>query len=285
MAPGSTTITERIIRARSCDPVLGAEGVELRTFVSESCGATRFSTGTATFRPGAYLPYHAHRFSEAVTILRGQGRVVIEGRTYKLASRDCVHIPAGVAHSVRNEDSSTELVAHWAFASAQPTREPVDRAFTIEDCGAGNPGPDDPETIVRFENCPVYELSERAFFNDLFAHRLGAAGICGGYGRFLNGASLPCHIHDYDESITIVKGVAACLVQGRRYEMSDGDTAFVPKGFPHRFLNASHEEMAMVWVYAGDEPDRRIVDNGYCAGVLSWPGPEIASRDQEGRDE
>jgi quercetin dioxygenase-like cupin family protein len=98
-------------------------------------------------------------------------------------------------------------------------------------------------------------------------------GICGGYGRFLPGASLPCHTHDFDESITVVKGDADCLVEGKKYELSGCDTAFIPKGLPHRFINNSKEEMAMVWVYAGNEPDRTIVDARYCAGSLIWPHP------------
>jgi oxalate decarboxylase/phosphoglucose isomerase-like protein (cupin superfamily) len=45
----------------------------------------------------------------------------------------------------------------------------------------------------------------------------------------------------------------------------------VPTGLPHRFLNESDEPMAMVWVYAGDEPERTIVDTGYCLGTMSFP--------------
>jgi putative monooxygenase len=62
------------------------------------------------------------------------------------------------------------------------------------------------------------------------------------------------------------------MVSGRRYELSGYDTAFIPKGIPHRFMNKSNSEMAMIWVYAGDEPDRRIVDSRYCSGVLVWHG-------------
>ncbi len=141
----------------------------------------------------------------------------------------------------------------------------------MEDRGSGDPAKSDPETIVRFDKSPVYELSGNAFFTDLFARRLCAVGICGGYGRFFAGASLPCHTHEFDESITIVKGQASCLVQGRQYELSGCATAYIPKGLPHRFLNSSDQEMAMIWVYAGDEPDRRVVDNAYCSGVLKWP--------------
>ena len=198
-----------------------------------------------------------------------------------MSPRDCVHIPAGLAHSVRNGDPARELITHSAFGSAQPAREPVNREFPVEDRGFADPSADDAETIIRFDKSAVYELSKNAFFTDLFARRLGAVGICGGYGRFLAGSSLPCHIHDYDESITIVKGKASCLVQGRRYELSGCATAYIPKGLPHRFVNTSEEEMAMIWVYAGDEPDRRIVDDGYCSGAISWPGADLAGEQQK----
>jgi mannose-6-phosphate isomerase-like protein (cupin superfamily) len=182
-----------------------------------------------------------------------------------------------MAHQVENEDPEKELLAHWAFATASPVRELTDRVFPIDDRGHGGPSENDPETIIRCKKDAIYELAQNAFFCDLFARRFGAVGICGGYGRFLPDSSLPCHIHDFDESITIVKGTAVCLVQGKQYELSGCDTAFIPRGLPHRFLNRSNEEMAMVWVYAGDEPDRQIVDAGYCSGALAWPanGPAM----------
>jgi mannose-6-phosphate isomerase-like protein (cupin superfamily) len=125
---------------------------------------------------------------------------------------------------------------------------------------------------VRFTEAELYELSEGAMFVDLFASRLGSVGICGGYGRFIPGSSLPCHIHRFDESISIVEGEATCLVQGRRYQLSNNDTAFVPQGHPHRFLNLSTTKMAMIWVYAGNEPERTLVSSEYCDGTWEWSG-------------
>jgi quercetin dioxygenase-like cupin family protein len=261
---------ESIVSARKA-PVQVAEGVELRMFASGECGATGFSTATATFRPGACMPYHLHEFSEAVTVLEGSARVLVEGRAYTLGSLDCMHVPAHAAHQVDNEDPRSTLVVLSAFASANLSRTQPDRTFPVEERGAGMPSDRDPETIVRMERAERYELSKDAFFCDLFARRLGAVGICGGYGRFLPGASLPCHTHDFDESITIVKGSAVSLVRGKRYDVSGYDTAFIPRGIPHRFLNEAEEEMAMIWVYAGDEPDRRIVRSEYCSGELAWP--------------
>lgn len=278
----SATVRETIVSARPCRPEsVSPPGVSLLTFVSQACGATGFSTGIARFEPQSYLPYHLHRFSEAVTIVEGVARVEVEGRAYRLRPRDCIHLPAGTTHLVRNDDPAKELVAHWAFATATPSRELIQREFGVEERGDGNPEKDDPETIVRFAGDSIYELSTNAFFIDLFARRFGSVGICGGHGSFLPGASLPCHIHDFDESITIVGGRAVCLVEGKRYELSDCDTAFIPKGIPHRFLNQSDGEMAMIWVYAGSEPDRRMVASGYCSGEMTWPGAEQAQYEKQ----
>jgi quercetin dioxygenase-like cupin family protein len=261
------------VRASGREPLTdGPVGAGLYVLVSEACGATRFSTGIAIVEPGACVPYHSHPFSESITVIEGTMRFFVEGRAYTLGPQDCAHVPSGIPHMARNEDRRAKFVAHWTFSTAAPSREPIGRVFPLVERGLANPGASDPEKIVRFSEGAVYELSSDAFFIDLFARRLGSSGVCGGHGRFLPGASLPCHVHDFDESITIVKGSAVCLVEGKRYELSDCDTAFIPRGIPHRFLNLSDSEMAMMWVYAGDEPDRRIVDAGYCSGETAWPG-------------
>jgi quercetin dioxygenase-like cupin family protein len=204
--PGTRTVSEAIISARHSSPAEHVPaGVELRTFVSEGCGATGFSTGTATFAPHACLPYHFHEFSEAVTVIDGRARVLLEGRLYRLGPLDCVHVPAGLVHQLENDDADKPLMAHWSFATASPSRTLVDWVFPVENRNFGFPSDSDPETIIRHGSDAIYELSANAFFSDLFARCYGSQGICGGYGRFLPGASLPCHIHDFDESITIVK--------------------------------------------------------------------------------
>jgi quercetin dioxygenase-like cupin family protein len=152
----------------------------------------------------------------------------------------------------------------------------VDANFVVQERGLSISKPEDPEFIVRFDGAEVYELSPGADFRDLFAGRFGSVGICGGYGKFQPGASLPCHVHEYDESITIVEGQATCLVQGNRYQLSGYDTAFVPEGRPHRFINQSDLPMAMIWVYAGTEPERTLVEPAYCDGTLAWPGRNLA---------
>ncbi|HKI34411.1 MAG TPA: cupin domain-containing protein [Gemmataceae bacterium] len=243
-----------------------APGVGLRVLASGSLGARGLTTALAGFRPGATLPYHRHPFSEVIVVLEGEPDVLVEGRRYRLKPFDAMHLPAGTVHAVSNGSGGAPALLHSSFASDTPTRELVSVAFAPSD--RDEPDPAHPENLVRFAAAPVYELAPRAHFRDLFARRLGSRGICGGYGLFESGASLPCHYHGFDESITIVAGTAVCQVAGREYVVSNYDTACIPQGRPHRFLNRTDRPMAMVWVYAGDEPDRTVIDPGYCEGLL-----------------
>ena len=86
-----------------------------------------------------------------------------------------------------------------------------------------------------------------------------------GTATFRPGAGLPCHTHDFDESITIFSGEATIFVDGRRTLMRAHDTAFVPAGSPHRFANDHPTEpMVMFWVYAAASTERHVVDAALC---------------------
>ena len=247
-----------------------APGVLARGLVSHLCNARGVGTGTVTLTASACLPYHTHPFSEAITVLEGELAFEVEGRRYLLGKFDCIHVPRNVAHSAVNPSEQKNCIAHYAFASERPTRELFDKKFDVTPCESVPAGA--PEHIARATSTASYSLAPNTDYRDLFAKRLGSSGICGGYGEFLPGASLPCHVHKYDESITIVRGRAVCEVAGNRYVLENCDTAHVPEGLPHRFLNQTDEPMAMIWVYAGDEPERQLVDAAYCTGALAWKG-------------
>jgi len=257
---------ERVTHVASAPTLDLLEGMSVVFFANGELGANGFSTGLARFKPSVELPCHRHECGESITILQGQCEIAVEGRTYRLAPYDSLHVPAGLAHGMKGLEPSRDLLAHVAFSSATVTRELVTTPFEERDLRDAVASTEGPEALSRFSRAEEYELSAKALFRDLFAKRLGSKGICGGYGRFAPGASLPCHTHLYDESITIVEGGATCLVAGRRYSLSGCDTALVPQGQPHRFINETDEPMAMVWVYAGDEPERVIVDNAICSG-------------------
>lgn len=255
---------EIITRVEGAPTVALVPGMEVCMLATGSMGSEGVTTALATFQPGARLPYHTHPTGEVITVVAGQARVYVAGRRYMLRPHDAIHVPAETPHSVENGSATDRAVLHTSFPTASVSRTMVPDTFGVVDCEA--PAPGCPESLMRFEKAAVYELAPKAFFRDLFARRLGSRGVCGGYGIFEPGASLPCHFHAYDESITIVTGTATCQVAGQEYVLSNNATACIPTGRPHRFLNRSNAPMAMIWVYAGDEPERTLVDPSLCSG-------------------
>ncbi len=218
--------------------------------------AKGLATFTAAFAPGTALPPHRHECGEAITILDGKCTLELGPQAVELGPLDSVFVPAGSIHAVRNL-SDHHLLVHTAFASAEPNRD--------EDLEEAEIRAPQPFHVCRIGDAAGYDLADGTEFHDLYRGGLGASGICGGWARFEPGASLPCHFHEYDESITIISGDAVCLVEGRRYELSGCDTALVPQGLRHRFVNLSDKPMEMIWVYAGDEPSRTVVDASLCS--------------------
>ncbi len=254
--PLQTTRLEAIASGRGepLEPYLPS--IELRPLVGGRLGSVGLATFIAKFQPGAVLPAHRHDCGEAITVLEGECKIAFGAVQVELGRLDCVFVPAGSIHVVSNPSGGT-LRLHSAFASSDPNRELQPKGTT------------DPQAfhVLRIGDGEGYDPGGGTEFHDLFRGQWGASGICGGWASFEPGASLPYHFHEYDESITIIAGQAVCLVEGRRYQLSDFDTAMVPRGLRHRFVNLSDAPMEMIWVYAGDEPSRTIVDDCLCSDV------------------
>jgi 2-dehydro-3-deoxyglucarate aldolase/4-hydroxy-2-oxoheptanedioate aldolase len=238
-------------------------GVKFECLVGAHNQARNLTTGIVCTVCSGQLPYHTHPTSESITLLSGEGIVEVEGRRYRLAPLDNVTIPRGIAHTVINASADNELVVHIAFPTDKPSRDFVDKHFTTQIMPDDATGPSSAglERVTRIESAPRCEGGEGASFVDYFnADLMPGLEMSGGYGLFKPGGRLPAHIHDFDESICIVEGRATCVVEGRRHTMSSFATALQPRGRVHYFANETADPMAMIWVYAGPQPDRIVVD-------------------------
>lgn len=248
-----------------------APGVHFECLVGNHNQARHLTTGIVTFAPGAVLPYHLHTFTESITLLSGTMSLEIEGRSYSLKKLDNAVIRAGQAHAARNHSTTENAVLHIAMAVDVPSRTLVDKFFSkrsMPDDATGIPGA---ERINRFATAPRSAAGPNTEFIDCFnADLMPGLEMSGGYGLFHPGGRLPAHVHDFDESICIISGTAMCIVEGRRYSMSDCATALQPRGRVHYFINESNTTMEMLWVYAGPRPERIMVDES-CATVAGNP--------------
>ena len=248
-----------------------APGIALDSLVGAHNGARNLTTGLVTFAPGAQLPCHTHLVSESLTLLSGTAVVVVEDREYTLAPLDNVVIPRGLPHAAWNLSSSEASVLHVALASETPNRELVPLAVARRSMPAECEGIVGKERVTRFSTARRSAAGPGTSFIDHFNKDLmPGIEMSGGYGSFEPGGRLPAHFHDFDESICILEGTATCVVEGRRYQMSDCSTALQPRGRVHYFINESDASMAMIWVYAGPVPERVVVEEG-CATVEGNP--------------
>jgi mannose-6-phosphate isomerase-like protein (cupin superfamily) len=239
-------------------------GVELCPLVGAQCGSRDLFTALLTLGPKASYPLYTRPFTEVLILIEGDASIEVEDRRYRVEPLDALTVSARIARRVVNLSSSQPAVFHLSLASGTPEQTWVNGRFTAVDQSPDKTGRVGAERISRNDAAARFELAPFARFQDLFNADLGAEGICGGYGLFEPGARLPCHRHEFDESITIVKGTATCIVEGRRHELSANATALVPQGRCHYFINLTLEPMAMIWVYAGARPDRIVMDETFC---------------------
>jgi 2-dehydro-3-deoxyglucarate aldolase/4-hydroxy-2-oxoheptanedioate aldolase len=241
-------------------PVELAPGILLDCLVGSHNQARNLTTGLVTFDAGAKLGYHTHPVSEAITVLSGSAVVGVEGREYSLGPLDTIVILRGTAHAAWNEANTKSLV-HVALASSAPGRELVSSAFPVQRMSDDSDGQPGKERVTRFKTAARTEAGPGTSFIDYFNKDLmPGIEMSGGYGAFQPDGRLPAHFHDFDESICIIEGTATCVVEGRRYSMSNCATALQPRGRVHYFINETKAPMAMIWVYAGPTPERVVVD-------------------------
>jgi quercetin dioxygenase-like cupin family protein len=263
--------TEVIVALGQGPKLKWGSGVTVACLVGQHVQGQNLTTGIATFETNAKSGYHQHTYGESITLLEGQITVEVEGRSYTLGPLDNLTIPRGIAHCVVNADAASPAVLHIAMATQTPNSTPIDRSYARSVMPSDADGRPGAERVTRYATAERYEAGPNTELIDHFnAALLPGFEMSGGYGLFQHAGRLPAHVHDFDESICIVQGQATCIVEGRRHVLSDCDTAFVPRGRVHYFINKAHAPMAMLWVYAGPMPERMIVDER-CATIDGSP--------------
>ena len=239
-------------------------GVELCPLVSSGASARNLFTALLTLNAKAAYPLYTRPFSEALVLVEGEASVDVEDRSYHLKLFDAITVSPAVPRRLVNLSAVRPAVLHVALASSTPDQSWVNGRFVAVEQRASATGQSGTEWLSRNSAAARVELAPVHDSKTFLVPIRALAGLCGGYGLFEPGARLPCHRHDFDESITIVQGTATCIVEGRRHELLRNATALIPQGRCHYFINLMLEPMAMIWVYAGDRPDRIVMDEAFC---------------------
>ena len=83
-----------------------------------------FCQGYVVIYPGGSIPQHDHETVESYTILKGEGKMTVDGETSTVKAGDCVYIQKNLSHALFNTGSEdmhmmfvyapNVIVDHWA---------------------------------------------------------------------------------------------------------------------------------------------------------------------------
>ncbi|WP_181346935.1 cupin domain-containing protein [Thalassobacillus sp. CUG 92003] len=115
--------------------------------------------------------------------------------------------------------------------------------------------------ISKYKEAEPFQMDEGVFFYNMVLREMGTKTLVVGLASFEPGASLPCHVHNVEESVTIIEGEAYCDVEGERTIVREYDTSFIPPSIPHRFVNASDtKELIILWMYSQVDSSLRFAN-------------------------
>lgn len=240
-------------------------GVRLEALAGGFNATRGLTTGIVTMQPESLLNYHTHPCSESITVLEGEVEITVEGRVYRLRPLDNMTIPRWLPHRTRNPQTTGQTRLHVALAMAIPERYPVTRLFPQCEMPDHAQGVAGGERVTRFMQSLSTQKggAEVQVIDYCHAGVMPGLEMSSGLARFEPGSHLPEHLHAFDESICQIRGEATCLVEGRRYTLSDCATIMIPRGRVHSCSNESKQLIDMIWVCASPFPERILIRSDY----------------------
>lgn len=157
-------------------------------------------------------------------------------------------------------------VAAGQYRQLTPSLEPT-AAATIDRPLARPPEsfrPDRREVMSTLDLAPTAPLDRGVTLRCLVGNHIGARNLTTGIVTFEPAARLAYHTHPCGETITLLAGRAAVLVEGRQYVLERLDNITIPKGLAHACVNLDNNRPAELHVaLASSEPARELVDDTF----------------------
>jgi mannose-6-phosphate isomerase-like protein (cupin superfamily) len=161
--------------------------------------------------------------------------VYVTGRRYRLSALDAIHVPAGAAHSLKN-DSVQVAIMHTVFPTGTPEREFFDDGWDVVDCVSSDASV--PESLVVHADAQVVALGESASVISLTDPVDSDRDVAARVVRLEPGAALELPVEAHDQSMFLSSGAVMCEVDDQRFDMANFcDTVCVRGGQARRLEN------------------------------------------------
>lgn len=110
----------QVFKKESAPRYIRPEGITSHLLASpRTCNAEYLTTTLAVIQPGGEQRVHSHPPEQVYFILEGSGLMTVGGETRRVDPGDCVFIPTGQPHGLKNDGA----VSLRYFSAAAPAYE------------------------------------------------------------------------------------------------------------------------------------------------------------------
>ena len=123
-----------VLKKETAPRYIRREGITSYLLASPRTSAEHLTTTLAVIQPGGEQRIHSHRPEQVYFILAGSGMMTVGGETQRVGPGDCVFIPSGQPHGLKNDGDVTlryfsaaapaygagHLEKTWALKGEQP---------------------------------------------------------------------------------------------------------------------------------------------------------------------
>lgn len=117
--------------------------------------------------------------------------------------------------------------------------------------------------VLRPTSLPSNDRGGGARTTPLVSKRIGSGSMINGITYFDPGAAIGMHMHNCEESVMVLEGIARVEVGDEAFDLEAEDTTWIPPDVPHRFINLSPDKpMKIFWTYANVDATRTMIATG-----------------------
>jgi mannose-6-phosphate isomerase-like protein (cupin superfamily) len=121
----------KILRPKHAPRYVREEGITSFLLVSpRTCGAKLLTTTLVELAPGGSQRVHSHEPEQVYLILEGRGRMTVGSEEADVVAGECVFVPSGSPHGLRN--TGPERLRYFSAAAPSFSREELERLWPLE---------------------------------------------------------------------------------------------------------------------------------------------------------
>jgi quercetin dioxygenase-like cupin family protein len=184
--------------------------------------------------PGSSSSHHIHPWEHEVYIIKGSGTLVCDSKEYPVKQGDAIFIPPNTDHYTLNNGGQGDI-----------HRIEVNPLIAAQSGGGGNQGGQGTGQPPVIRNLSEIDTSDGPARRILSAED-GATNYIMAYRGLDPGSNAPRHAHPGEHMGFVIQGGCILQVDGKDYEVEEGDVALVPPNAEHEWR--SNSDLKAAWL-------------------------------------